>query len=119
MVANRTQRQLQKAARHATMYGTAKPFTGSRSTTVQLPYRPGAITHAFRISTYRLADRNASMVDIRSLDSEGVSTGSRVVISVDDLPLVLAAIRKVLAGPLEQLLLDAEAHATTVVTGGE
>lgn len=89
--------------------------------TVELPYRADAKTQAFRVSKRRWTEKDATLISITGLNVNHHTLGNgrqNLLVALDDLPLLLAGIRKVLAGPLEQLLMDAEAHLTTVGKGG-
>ena len=81
---------------------------------VELPYRKTAMTHAFKITAHTGAFRDAdTLIGLSGLDADGLATVHSVFISLSDLPLLLAGIRKVLAGPLERLLIEAEDYART------
>jgi hypothetical protein len=87
---------------------------------VELPKREHAKTHAFHVCK-RMWEREdksgpVTLIKIRGMNRHGevisdVHSGRQdIVIALDDLPLVLAGIRRVLAGPLERLLIEHEAY---------
>lgn len=90
-----------------------------RTVIVDLPFREDAKTQAFRVRQRRWVAKGTTLITITALDQahRPLQQSRVIVVALDDLPLLLAGIRKALAGPLEALLLEHEEHYRSIGDG--